>query len=99
MPSAAEAVGLRAVIDRWTAGRWLGVGVLVAVVLGAPVAQAETTAPRQAQDQMAVLVDRARVEAGLLPLARAAALDRAATAHAEDMAAQGYMEHEGLDGS
>src|SRR5689334_17316857 len=55
--------------------------------------------PRTAQDQMAFLVDRARISAGVLPLARASQLDKAATAHAEDMAAQGYMEHEGLDGS
>jgi uncharacterized protein YkwD len=74
-----------------------------------PLAQTQTQAqmlatptplpPRTAQDQMAFLVDRARVTAGLLPLARASSLDKAATAHAEDMAAQGYMEHEGLDGS
>ena len=48
---------------------------------------------------MALLLGRARVEAGLLPLARSAALDRAAIAHAQDMAAQSYMEHEAPDGS
>jgi len=62
------------------------------------VAAAED-APRMAQDDMVVLIDRARVAAGLLPLARSPALSRAAEAHAHDMAAQGYMEHEGLDGS
>jgi uncharacterized protein YkwD len=53
----------------------------------------------ETEDQMALLVDRARVANGLLPLARAQSLDRAAGAHARDMAARGYMEHTGLDGS
>ncbi len=78
----------------------LGVCVLASLVVllsGAPVQAAESPTPLQ--DEMAVLVARARVAAGLLPLARDRALDKAAQAHAEDMAAQGYMEHEGLDGS
>lgn len=54
---------------------------------------------RDREDRMALLLGRARVGAGLLPLARSAALDRAAVAHAQDMAARGYMEHEGPDGS
>lgn len=54
---------------------------------------------RTTEDQMALLLDRSRVAAGVLPLARSAALDRAATTHARDMAAQGYMEHEAPDGS
>jgi hypothetical protein len=54
---------------------------------------------REREDRVALLLARERVQAGLLPLARSAALDRAAAAHAEDMAARGYMEHEGLDGS
>jgi hypothetical protein len=58
---------------------------------------ADTTRGRE--DQLALLIDRARVAAGVLPLARAPELDRAASAHARDMAAQGYMEHEALDGS
>ncbi len=73
-------------------------GLLVLVLPVGHVAHADA-APRAAQDQMAVLVDRARMTAGLLPLARASALDRAATAHAEDMAARGYMEHEAPEGS
>src|SRR3954468_10410782 len=51
------------------------------------------------EDQMALLVDRSRVEAGLLPLARSSVLDQAAKSHAADMVQYGYMEHEGLDGS
>jgi uncharacterized protein YkwD len=54
---------------------------------------------RDREDQMAVMLARARVDAGLLPLARSPALDRAAVAHAQDMAAEGYMEHEAPDGS
>jgi uncharacterized protein YkwD len=75
--------------------------VLVGLLSGGPggLAAAAESSPPTVQDEMVALVDRARVEAGVLPLARAAALDQAAMAHAEDMAAQGYMEHEGLDGS
>jgi hypothetical protein len=54
---------------------------------------------RDREDQMALELGRARAAAGLLPLARSAALDRGALGHARDMAANGYMEHEGLDGS
>jgi uncharacterized protein YkwD len=54
---------------------------------------------RDREDQLAVLLGRSRVEAGLLPLARSDALDRAAVEHAQDMAARGYMEHEAPDGS
>ncbi len=54
---------------------------------------------RDREDRMAVLVDRARAANGLLPLARSPELDRAALEHAQDMAAQGYMEHEAPDGS
>jgi hypothetical protein len=86
-----------AVIPTTAAWRVLLAGVVLTLASNS-VAHAELV-PRTAQDEMAVLVDRARVAAGLLPLARASALDRAATAHAEDMAAQGYMEHEGLNGS
>jgi Cysteine-rich secretory protein family len=72
-------------------------GVSLSVGLGANAAA--ESAPNTMQDEMALLVGRARVTAGVLPLARDAALDRAAAAHAQDMAALGYMEHEGLDGS
>jgi uncharacterized protein YkwD len=59
----------------------------------------EVEPPRAAENEMAVLLDRVRVANGLLPLARAKPLDTAAGAHARDMAAQGYMEHEAPDGS
>ena len=54
---------------------------------------------RAREDRLALLLGRARVSAGLLPLARSPALDRAAQAHAQDMVARGYMEHQALDGS
>jgi hypothetical protein len=45
------------------------------------------------------MLARARADAGLLPLARSAALDRAAVAHAQEMVAHGYMDHIAPDGS
>ena len=54
---------------------------------------------RDREDHMALMVGRARVTAGLLPLARSSQLDRAAIAHAQDMANRGYMDHDGPDGT
>jgi len=54
---------------------------------------------RDREDRMALMVGRARVNAGLLPLARSVQLDRAAIAHGQNMAARGYMDHDGPDGS
>ena len=64
-----------------------------------PTADAASDPFREREDRLAVLLGRARLGAGLLPLARSPALDRAAIGHAQDMVAHGYMEHEGLDGS
>jgi len=68
-----------------------------------PTAVAGSDAARDAfrdhEDQLALLLGRARVAAGLPPLARSQALDRAAVAHARDMAAVGYMDHDAPDGS
>jgi uncharacterized protein YkwD len=76
------------------------VGVLLALTpASAAVNEDQPNATRANEDQMALLVDRTRVAAGLLPLARSSALNRAAANHARDMAVQGYMEHEALDGS
>lgn len=44
-------------------------------------------------------INAARTGAGLAPLARDAALERAAVAHAKDMTAKGYFEHTAPDGS
>jgi len=72
------------------------IGALLAL---APSALAGEAEDRAREDQMAMLVGRSRMDAGLLPLARSAALNRAAASHARDMVDQRYMEHEGLDGS
>jgi hypothetical protein len=48
---------------------------------------------------MATLINQARIAQGLPPLAVSQELTTAAKAHAKDMAAHGYMEHEGRDGS
>jgi Cysteine-rich secretory protein family len=77
----------------------MALGMITVLALGAPAAQADGDAFRDREDQLAVQLGRARVEAGLLPLARSQALDRAALAHAQDMVAGGYMEHEAPDGS
>src|SRR5436190_1025110 len=44
-------------------------------------------------------INRARVGAGLLPLARSAELDAAAQAHSVDMVEFNYLDHSGSDGS
>ena len=64
-----------------------------------PSADAPVDAFREREDQLALQIGRARVAAGLPPLARSAALDRSAVAHARDMAVQGYMDHDAPDGS
>jgi hypothetical protein len=94
MPRATEPAIIGAI------GRLAGAfGLMLATTLTvASVAAADDSSARGEND-MALLVDRARVAAGLLPLARSQALTRAAQAHAQDMAVQEYMEHEGLDGS
>jgi len=73
------------------------VGGLLALAPSALAGAAEDDRARE--DQMALLVGRSRMDAGMLPLARSAALNRAAESHARDMVAQRYMEHEGPDGS
>jgi uncharacterized protein YkwD len=90
---------------------WPGGGALanavfacLALIAALPAAgAAQVSAPpdvnRNREDRLALMLGRARVEVGLLPLARSPALDAAALAHAQDMAALGYMEHEAPDGS
>ena len=63
----------------------------------APVASVDVFRPRE--DDLALLVDRARTNAGVLPVARAAELDQAAIAHANEMVVDGDMNHDGADGS
>ncbi len=80
----------------------------VSVTATPTAVSADTTTPaqpsdadpfRDREDRLALLLGRARVWAGVLPLGRSPALDRAALAHAQDMVARGYMEHDAPDGS
>lgn len=50
-------------------------------------------------DQLAVLINRARVDQGQMPLARSPELDAAAQAHSQDMVDNHYLDHDGSDGS
>jgi len=65
-----------------------------------PPAPTTTTRPPAASpaDRVVELVNAARAEAGCGPLATDERLARAAQAHADDMAAQGYCSHTSLDG-
>ena len=77
---------------------------LLALAAVAPALADNASAPaadafRPREDQLALLVDRARTDAGVLPLARSKELDQAAIAHANDMVASGDMDHDGVDGS
>jgi len=70
------------------------------VLTGGLRAHADDVEPAPAlEHDMALLLDRTRIANGVLPLARVDSLDRAASAHARDMATQRYMEHEAPDGS
>jgi hypothetical protein len=55
--------------------------------------------PKALTDDLVLRINRARVGAGLLPLARAPELDTAAQAHSADMVAHNYLDHTGWDGS
>jgi uncharacterized protein YkwD len=96
--------GTRSIGKRFLAGASACLLLIAAASTARAQTQAQPQPPtlspfRAGEDQMALILDRARVAAGLLPLARSASLDLAAGAHAQDMAALGYMEHEGMDGS
>ncbi len=60
---------------------------------------ASASDPKILTDDLVLRVNRARVGAGLLPLARAPELDAAAQAHSADMVAHNYLDHTGWDGS
>jgi hypothetical protein len=60
-------------------------------------AVAQQLAPQE--QRIVQLINQARVAQGLAPLALTSELNAAAKTHAQDMAANGYMEHEGRDGS
>jgi hypothetical protein len=84
----------------------IGFLAFAAAAAGPAVADTSSAAPapvvdayRPREDQLALLVDHARANAGVLPVSRAAELDQAAIAHANEMVAAGYMDHDAPDGS
>lgn len=68
------------------------------MLAGAPHATGAQSAPARA-DQLALLINRARVERSVLPLARSSELDVAAQAHSESMVRDNFLDHTGMDGS
>jgi cysteine-rich secretory family protein len=50
-------------------------------------------------DDLVERINRARIEAGVLPLARSTELDAAAQTHSADMVQHDYLDHTGSDGS
>lgn len=78
--------------------------LIALLALAAPALADNSSAPaadafRPREDQLAIMVDRARTSAGVLPLARSTELDQAAIAHANDMVLSGDMDHDAPDGS
>jgi len=77
----------------------------ILVFAGAPAVWADPTpTPSPASsdprtDDLAALVNQARVDHAFLPLARSPQLDAAAQAHSQDMVANNYLDHVGADGS
>jgi len=69
--------------------------LLAAAALANPAAVAADTRT----DELAALINRARTDRGLSPLARSPLLDAAATAHSGDMVAHNFLDHTGSDGS
>jgi hypothetical protein len=84
---------------RWRWARvWIPVALAVRCWVGVPAVHAQD----QSGGKIDALVDRinhARVQAGLLPLARSPELDAAAQAHSVDMVQHNYLDHTGSDGS
>jgi hypothetical protein len=71
--------------------------VLVALLVMLCVASPASAANNR--DELGTLINRARVEHGLGPLARSSELDTAAQAHSQDMVARNFLDHTGSDGS
>jgi uncharacterized protein YkwD len=73
---------------------WMALATLAALAV-ASLAQA------QSADKSSILaqINQARLSAGLAPLAVNPALEKAAQRHSDDMAAKGFVDHTGSDGS
>jgi uncharacterized protein YkwD len=72
---------------------------LLVVLISGSIPTVTASDPKALTDDLVLRVNRARVGAGLLPLARAPELDAAAQAHSADMVAHSYLDHTGWDGS
>jgi uncharacterized protein YkwD len=68
-------------------------------VLAQPVPTPSPASLDPRTDDLAALVNQARVDHDLLPLARSQQLDAAAQEHSQDMVANRYLDHVGSDGS
>ena len=80
---------------------WLVLLVLLAIPTAhAAAATGPVSCPPGGTDRVAVVceLNAARAEEGRGPLRTRASLERAATAHAQDMVARGYFAHESPDG-
>jgi uncharacterized protein YkwD len=77
------------------------VGMVSMFLFSTAVAQAQADSPPPADKRQAVadLISRARVDAGLPPMARSTELDTAAQGHSLDMVDHNYLDHSGSDGS
>lgn len=80
-----------------TAAATFLVALVVFVIPSGSLASAQDAKPPT--DDLVLRINRARVGAGLLPLARSAELDSAAQAHSIDMVDNDYLDHTGADGS
>ena len=68
-------------------------------LLAATTGGQQVIAQQPKPDALGTLVNRARVQHGLQPLARSPELDVAAAAHSQDMVEHNYLDHPGFDGS
>jgi hypothetical protein len=73
--------------------------VVVLLVAMSPPASLASPHETAQTDELVLRINRARVSAGLLPLARSTELDSAAQTHSADMVDNNYLDHVGADGS
>lgn len=82
----------------------LAIGLLLAAAMvwaamALPATLADAQEARSGTDELATLINRARVSRGIPPLARSAELDAAAAAQSQDMVQNRFLDHQGSDGS
>jgi hypothetical protein len=79
--------------------RLTALALLAGLLLWPSLPASSASDPRAQTDDLLTRINRARLGAGVLPLARAAELDTAAQGHSADMVAHDYLDHTGSDGS